>query len=102
MDGERVLRLHDQPPLWVDECRRMVVALLDVGRVGALHQRDEAFIGGRAEPIRQGLQGDRIGLGPSKGHVVPSRVGLGTGSTGGPSPGNSKVGASSWPTTAGP
>ena len=58
--AQRILGLHDQPPARIDDRGRMVVPLLDVGRVRALHQRDEGLVGDRLQAVRDDLERDRI------------------------------------------
>ena len=60
MDGERVLGLHDQPALRIDDRGRVIVPLLDVGRIGALHQRDVGLVGDGAQAVRQDFERDRV------------------------------------------
>ena len=47
-------------PARIDDRGRVVVALLDVGRVRALHQRDVGLVGDRLEPVRDDFERDRI------------------------------------------
>src|SRR5579863_3714104 len=48
----------------------MVAPLLDVGRVGALHQRDEGLVGDRAQAVVDDLQRDRVELRHGLGLLV--------------------------------
>ena len=48
VDRQAELGLHDQAPRRIHDRGRMVAPLLDVGRVGAPHERNEGFVGDRA------------------------------------------------------
>ncbi len=47
MDGKRHVGLCDQSSVPITNCRRVVVPLLDIGRVGTLHQGDEHLVDDR-------------------------------------------------------
>src|ERR1043165_4299876 len=97
MNRERILRLHDEPPGRIDDRGGMVVALLDVGRICAFHQRDVGLVCDGLEPVRHDLERDRI---DAHGEISTTRFRYG--STVARSPGNSSVVASICSITAGP
>ena len=53
VDRQRGLGLRDQPAITVADRGRMIAALLDVGRIGAFHQRDKGFVGDRPQAVRR-------------------------------------------------
>ena len=60
VDGQRLGRLRDEPAVPVHDGGGVVAALLDVGGVRRLHQRDEGLVGDRAQRVGDDLEGDRI------------------------------------------
>ena len=72
VNRERLLRLGDQPAPGVHDRGRVVVALLDVGRIGALHQRGEGLVGDRAERVGEDFKADGV----ESGHAAIRMVRL--------------------------
>ena len=72
MDRQRLMRLDHQPAAAVHDRGRVVVALLDVGRIGAPHQRGEGLVGHRAQRVGQDLERDRVEVRRGVGHGASS------------------------------
>ena len=62
MDRQRQGRLDNQPAVFVDDCDGVILALLDVGRIGRTHQGDKTLVRDRAQAIGDNLKPDRIEL----------------------------------------
>jgi hypothetical protein len=60
VDRQRFLGLHDQPALHVHQRGGVVAALLDVLRIGALHQCDEGLVHDGGEGVLDDLQRDQV------------------------------------------
>src|SRR5262249_21946184 len=102
MHRQRLSGLRHQTSARIGQHHAVIVTLLDVGGVGALHQRHIDLFGDRQESVVQYLQRDRVGDVAAIGHAATSISRLRTGSTRALSPGKISVVASSWSITAGP
>ena len=95
MDGQRVFGLNYLAPLWIDDHCRVVVAFLNIGRIGATHKRNVGFVGNRTQRVKEDLQRHRIKFGEIFGHAASSSTRLPVGCTTLRSPGKTIVVASS-------
>ena len=83
VDRQRLFRLRNQTAPCIHDRGRVVVPLLDVGRIGALHQCGEGFVGDRAERVGQDFEADGV----EGGHATIRMVRLPWASTAALSPG---------------
>src|SRR5262245_10230403 len=102
MDWQRHLRLRDQPTVRVGNRRRVIMALLDVGREGTFLDRDPGFVIDRFEAVPNDLQRNRIQWRRCRAHGSTSISRLPHSATNRRLPGGRRVVASNCVTTSGP